>query len=156
MPPLSLNRERLVALAYKGMTLEAFDRYVREFMEEPQPGFSGMKRGEAFYRPMIQVLELLRENEFSIFICSGTDREVVRSLVSTELAIPPRNVLATGEVIVARDQGDTDGTQYLYSAKDELVLGGKIQGKKPENEQSLSDRPGDRAAACPLSGQQLR
>ncbi len=118
-----------IAETFSGMTVEEFTEYVRNFGNRPARGYDGMKAGEAFYKPMIQALELLRENDFVIFICSGTDREVVRSLVSTELAIPPRNVLATGEVIVARNQGETDGTKYLYTDKDELVLSGRIQGK---------------------------
>lgn len=118
-----------IADTFSGMTVEEFTDYVRRFGNRPAHGYEGMKAGEAFYKPMIQALELLRENEFVIFISSGSDREVVRSLVNPELSIPPRNVLATGGMIVARGQGDTDGTNYLYTEKDELVLGGKIQGK---------------------------
>ena len=130
MPPdFEVEIGNAIADTFAGMTVEQFTDYVRKFGNLPAHGYDGMKAGEAFYKPMIQALELLRENDFTIFICSGTDREVVRSLVSTELAIPPRNVLATGETIVARNQGDTDGTKYLYTGNDELVLGGKIQGK---------------------------
>lgn len=130
MPPdFEVEIGNAIAKTFSGMTVAEFTEYVRAFGNRPARGYDGMTAGEAFYKPMIQALELLRDNGFVIFICSGTDREVVRGLVCDGLDIPPRQVLATGEVIVARDQGDTDGTQYLYSAKDELVLGGRIQGK---------------------------
>ena len=41
-PGLSAERERMVAQAYKGMTLSEFEAYVRAFMAEPQPGFTGL------------------------------------------------------------------------------------------------------------------
>lgn len=118
-----------IAQAFSGMTVEEFENYVRNFGNLPCRSYEGMTQGEAFYKPMLQLLDYLQENEFVVFICSGSDREVVRSLVNDGMNIPPRQVLATGEVIVASGQGDTDGTEYVYSEKDELVLGGKIQGK---------------------------
>ena len=125
MPPLSLNRERLVALAYKGMTLEAFDRYVREFMDEPQPGFSGMKRGEAFYRPMIEVVRYLEDKGFAVYVSSGTDRLAVRPLVERNIGLPFHRIMGSDSLIVASGQGTADGFDYVCTAEDRLVLGGK-------------------------------
>ena len=118
-----------IAQSFSGMTVEEFETYVRNFGNLPARGYEGMTQGEAFYKPMLQVLDYLQENGFIIFICSGTDRQVVRGLVGEMMDFPPRQVLATEEVIVARDQGSTDGTEYLYKENDELVLGGKIVEK---------------------------
>ena len=128
-PNFEVDMGNAIAHAFAGMTVDEFVKYVQDFGNLPCRSYYGMTQGEAFYRPMLQVLDYLENNGFCVFICSGTDREVVRSLVCTEMEIPPRQVLATGEVIVASGQGDTDGTEYLFSGKDELVLGGKIQGK---------------------------
>ncbi|MBR6088335.1 MAG: haloacid dehalogenase-like hydrolase [Anaerolineaceae bacterium] len=128
-PNFEVEIGEAIAHAFSGMAIEDFEQYVRDFGNLPCRGYEGMTQGEAFYRPMLQVLDYLRENGFIIYICSGTDRQVVRSLLSAEIDFPPRQVLATGEVIVARDQGDTDGKDYLYSENDGLVLGGKIQSK---------------------------
>ena len=128
-PNFEVEIGNAIAHAFAGMTVEEFESYVRDFGNRPSRNYYGMTQGEAFYKPMLQVLDYLNDNGFYVFICSGTDREVVRSLVCPGLEIPPRQVLATGEVIVARGQGDTDGTEYVYSENDELVLGGKIQGK---------------------------
>lgn len=46
------RRERMVAEAYKGMTLSEFEAYVRAFMQLPQPGYTGLKRSEAYYKPV--------------------------------------------------------------------------------------------------------
>ncbi len=118
-----------IAQAFSGMTVAEFEKYILDFGNLPARGYDGMTQGEAFYKPMLQVLDYLQKNDFIIFICSGTDRQVVRGLVGAGIDLPPRQVLATEEVIVARDQGDTDGTNYHYSGEDELVLSGKIRGK---------------------------
>ena len=128
-PNFEVEIGNAIAQAFSGMTVEEFENYVRKFGDLPARSYDGMTQGEAFFKPMLQVLDFLNENEFSIFICSGTDREVVRGLVCPELDIPPRQVLATEEVIVARGQGNIDGTEYLYKENEGLVLSGKIQGK---------------------------
>ena len=67
-PGLSAERERMVAEAYKGMTLSEFEAYVRAFMQEPQPGFTGLKRGEAYYKPMVEVVKFLTANGFTVYV----------------------------------------------------------------------------------------
>ena len=57
IPGLTPDRERLIVEVYKGMTLDEFAAYVRAFMEEPQPGFTGLKRGAAYYLPMLEVVK---------------------------------------------------------------------------------------------------
>ncbi len=128
-PNFEVEIGNAIAHAFSGMTVEDFEKYVAKFGNLPARGYNGMTQGEAFYKPMLQILDYLKENEFVVFICSGTDREVIRSLVCSELEMPPRQILATGELIVARDQGDIDGTEYVFSDNDQLVLAGKIQGK---------------------------
>lgn len=59
------RRERMVAEAYKGMTLSEFEAYVRAFMQLPQPGYTGLKRSEAYYKPMVEVVKFLTENGFT-------------------------------------------------------------------------------------------
>ena len=59
IPGLTPDRERLIVEVYKGMTLDEFAAYVHAFMEEPQPGFTGLKRGAAYYLPMLEVVKLL-------------------------------------------------------------------------------------------------
>jgi hypothetical protein len=128
-PNFEVEIGNAIAQVFSGMTVEEFENYVLNFGNFPARGYNGMTQGEAFYKPMLQVLDYLQENEFVIFICSGTDRQVVRGLVGAGIEIPPRQVLGTEEVIVARDQGGVNGVDYYYSEEDELVLSGKIRDK---------------------------
>ena len=125
-PELSAKRERMVSEAYKGLTVEEFYAFVRSFMQEEQPGFEGMKRGDIFYRPMLEVVAYLIKNKFTVYISSGTDRLTVRPLVEANMPyIPFHQIIGSDSTIVAREQGDTDGLSYTFEQKDELLLGGK-------------------------------
>ena len=123
-PALDKKRERLVTEAYRGLSLDEFEAYVRAFMEEAQPGFRGMKRGETFYRPMVEVVEFLMENGFVVYVFSGTDRFVARTLVRGTLPLPPHQVVGSDSTIVASAQGRADGLDYVYKTNDVPILGG--------------------------------
>jgi len=118
-----------IARAFAGMTVGDFYRYIRNYAERPSPGFDGMNIGEAFYLPMVQVIDYLQDNRFTVYVCSGSDRLVVRGLVEGGLILAARYVLGMEELISAKNQGDTAGSEYVYSNEDELVLSGKIAAK---------------------------
>lgn len=125
-PSLNNNREQMVSQAYKGMSVQEFYDFVRAFMEEDQPGFEGMKRGEAFYKPMLEVVAFLVKNQFTVYICSGTDRLTVRPLIEANMPyIPNRQILGSDSTLVASGQGNKDGLVYTFEKGDELVLGGQ-------------------------------
>ena len=125
-PGLSLARERAMARAWKGMTPEALAAYVRRFAETPQPGFSGMKRGEAFYRPMVEAVRFLQSAGFTVYVCSGTDRMLLRPIVEDGLSLPPRQIIGSDSGLAARAQNGRDGLEHVYGKDDELVLGGNL------------------------------
>ncbi len=122
-PKLDKARERMVSEAYKGMTLDEFDAFVRRFMQEPQPGFSGLKKGDAFYRPMLEVVDFLARNGFTVYVISGTDRLTVRPFAD-KLNLPPCQFIGSDSTIVASNQHDADGLDYTFQKGDTLILGG--------------------------------
>ena len=125
-PQLNANREKMVSEAYKGLTLDEFYAFIREFMQEDQPGFTNMKRGDIFYKPMVQVVEYLIKNKFTVYICSGSDRIMVRPLIEKNMPyIPFSQIIGSDSTIVADNQGNTDGLSYLFKKGDKLILGGK-------------------------------
>ena len=124
-PGLSAERERMVAQAYKGMTLSEFEAYVRAFMAEPQPGFTGLKRGEAYYKPMVEVVKFLLANEFTVYVSSGTERYTMRPVVMDGLGLPPRQIIGSDVVVVSSNQNGADGLAYTLQNGDNLVLAGE-------------------------------
>ena len=112
------------ASVFNGMTAPEFDSYVKNFMKKPVTGLSNMAWGEAFYLPMVEVIKYLQANKFAVYVVSGSERQLVRQLVSDMLAIPEGNIIGTDMEILAAHQGDTDGLKYLYRHDDYLVRGG--------------------------------
>ncbi len=115
-----------VATAFAGMTLDEFEDYVRAYMQEPAEGYTGMTKGEAFYAPMLQVVNYLVENDFRVYVVSGTDRFIVRPLVENSLPIPPSQAIGSDESLEATSQNGADGLDYLFTKDDQLVLGGEF------------------------------
>ena len=117
-----------VATAFAGMTLKQFNDYVNEFKKTPTNGYNNMNKGDAFYLPMIEVIDYLQDNDFTVYIVSGTDRLIVRGIVDgiSFLNIPNNQIIGSDELLVTRKQGDTDGLDYVYTNDDELVLAGEF------------------------------
>ncbi|MBQ1419033.1 MAG: haloacid dehalogenase-like hydrolase, partial [Firmicutes bacterium] len=122
---LEVDHGKAVASAFAGMTVKEFNDYIQEFKKQAMPGYTGMTRGEGFYKPMVQVVEYLQESGFTVYIVSGTDRLIVRGILDNSvLNIPNRNIIGSDEAIVSSGQGDEDGLNYVFKDGEELVLGG--------------------------------
>ena len=124
---LEVAHGQAVASAFAGMTIDEFNAYIQEFKKQEMPSYKGMTRGEGFYRPMLQVVDYLEANDFTVYIVSGTDRFIVRGIVNDSLlSLPPSQIIGSDESLVTPAQGDTDGLDYVYTEDDELVLGGEF------------------------------
>ena len=122
---LEVDHGRCIASSFAGMTPEEFNDYVQQFKKQPMPSYDGMTRGGGWYRPMLQVVEYLQANGFTVYVVSGTDRLIVRGIVcDSPLNVPPAQIIGSDETLVASDQGETDGLQYVFDDDDQLVLGG--------------------------------
>lgn len=122
---LEVDHGKAVASAFAGMTPDEFNSYIQEFKKLPMPGYNGMKRGEGWYRPMLQIVDYLQQNDFTVYVVSGTDRFIVRGIVyDSPLNVPNRQLIGSDEQLVAPDQGETDGLDYVYDDNDKLVLSG--------------------------------
>ena len=126
---LPVEHGQAVASSFKGMTVDEFYRYVSDFMKTPMPHYEGMERGGGFYRPMVQVVDYLKANDFKVYIVSGTDRFIVRGIFndpSCPIDLPLSQVIGSDETLVGSDQGDKDGLDYTFGQNEKLVLGGEF------------------------------
>jgi len=122
---LEVDHGKAVASAFSGMTVAEFNAYIQEFKKQDMPSYTGMKRGEGFYKPMVQVVNYLQANGFTVYIVSGTDRLIVRGIMDNNvLDIPNRQIIGSDETIVSSNQGEKDGLSYVFAEGDELILGG--------------------------------
>ena len=122
---LETDHGKAVASAFAGMTLDEFNAYIQEFKKQPMPSYDGMTRGEGWYKPMIQVVDYLKANGFTVYVVSGTDRFIVRGIADgSPLGLPNSQIIGSDETLVAADQEDKNGLDYTFDDDDKLVLGG--------------------------------
>ena len=88
-----------------------------------------MKRGDAFYKPMLELIEYLQKNDFQVYVTSGTDRYQVRAVIEGHIDIPPSNVIGSEYDVVAKNQGDKNGYEYDYKKEDDFRFNGKFNKK---------------------------
>ena len=109
------------ARAYAGLTLNEFADFVTEILLRDVDGFEGMTYGEAFYQPIIEVVEYLQENEFKVYIVSGSDRFICRTLIEGHMDIPYENIIGMDVALEATNQDGVDGLDYVYTAEDDVI-----------------------------------
>ena len=112
---------------FENMTYEDFDKYIKNYMKIPSIGYTKMTRGEAFYDPMVQVIEYLEANDFIIYIVTGSDRHIVRTVSKSRLNIPERQIIGTISTVAASGQVNRSNFDYEYKDNDELILGGEFK-----------------------------
>ena len=96
---------RAAAKAYSGMTLAEYHAYVQAYAAKPANGFIGMSYGQGFYKPMLEVFDYLKDNGFTYYVVSGTDRFACRALVEP-LGIAPNRVIGMDVKLMSSSQGD--------------------------------------------------
>ena len=130
-PASPKSTAQMTTESFKGFTVEEYRAYVREFMEHPAIGFEGMTYGQAFYKPMTALVEYLAKHDFKVFICSGTERSILRELTEGTLDewIPPCQVIGSTISLTATGQGETEGRDYTYAPDDQVLLEGNMTFK---------------------------
>ncbi len=115
-----MRHARAAAKAYAGMTLAQFDAYVKDYGTKPANGFKGMTYGKSFYQPMLEVFEYLKDNGFTYYVVSGSDRFLCRALVSP-LGIEPNRVIGMDVMLVSSKQGEQAGVNYTMEKEENLI-----------------------------------
>ncbi len=125
--PKTVTKHDLVASAFAGMTPEEFRAWVLEFADHADAvGFEGMTYSQTFYKPMIEVIDYLRANDYDVWIVSACEREVVRALVS-RLGIEPDHVIATDVPYLASGKGNEAADDYNMGKDEVIVLGAPLE-----------------------------
>ena len=128
LPKSPRSSGQIIAESFKGFTIDKYRAYIRDFMATPANGFEGMTYGEAFYKPMVAVVEYLAGHDFRIFIVSGSERIMLREEAAGALGewIPPYRIIGSTVSLEATGQGETAARSYTYTADDEILLEGNM------------------------------
>lgn len=113
-----------VAIAHEfvGMTPEEFRTYVNDFIDSvPAVGFDGMTYGQSFYKPMLEVIDYLRANDFDVWMVSACEREVTRAVVE-RLGIPADHVVATNVAYATTGLGNERSDEYTMEQGEQVIM----------------------------------
>ncbi len=107
-----------VTEAFEGITTEEFETRVRAFFDTATHPTLGVPYTQVAYRPMLELLDLLRANDFHVYICSGGGRDFVRVISEEVYGITRDRVIGSASTIEYRD-GDVYRTKGLELPIDE-------------------------------------
>ena len=130
-PESPRSTAQMAAECFAGMTVEEYRAYVRAFMAIPAWGFENMTYGQGYFKPMTALVEYLAGRGFKIFVSSGSERAMVRELMSGTLDkwIPSERVIGSTFSLTATGQGDTSGRSYSFTPDDEVLMEGNLVTK---------------------------
>ena len=142
---------RNFAKAYAGMTVEELHEYAVEFGQKYTASFHNMRYIDNAYLPMVELVQYLYENGFTIYVISGTERTTTRAIIANSPFgdyVTPNHVIGTDfEVKQAGYESVSSNMDFKYEDGDELILtGGFIQKNLNGNksiyiERELGQRP---------------
>ncbi len=127
----------LVAQTHAGMTQEEFEAMVVAFFATAEHPTLGASIVDLAYKPMVEVMEFLRDNGFDVYICSGGGADFVRAVSERMYGVPPENVIGSTLVYNQRDVNGRSvlwRTPELRSFNDKAVKPANIQeriGRRP-------------------------
>ncbi|MBO1347732.1 MAG: haloacid dehalogenase-like hydrolase [Hormoscilla sp. GUM202] len=78
-----------------GETTEDYIAAAREFVTTQDSAEFGSPYVDLIYKPMVELLDYLRDNQFQIYICSGGEIDFMRSFAEEYYGIPPQNIIGS-------------------------------------------------------------
>lgn len=112
--------------AYAGMTPEEYRAYVRNFMQTNETGLTNLKRGEAFYLPMVEIISYLGNNGFKVYIDSACGVATTHELVDDVIPIQPDRIIGSDFVYTSTKMGkESPGAHFYDRYKEKIVISGE-------------------------------
>jgi phosphoserine phosphatase len=101
-----------VPRAFESLTVEDYDRRVKEFFDQADnPGLKRPYR-ECGYLPMVELLRYLEANGFATYIASGGDRDFMRPVAEGMYGIPPERIIGSALGITYSSEGGQSALMY--------------------------------------------
>ena len=108
--------------AYEGMTPEEYRAYVRKFMDTNETGLTNLKRGEAFYLPIVEIISYLSNNGFAVYINSACGIDTTRELVGNIIPIQPDRIIASDFVYTTTKMGKDEAKSHFFDRYNEKII----------------------------------
>lgn len=113
---------------WAGVPLSEYINSIHDYLDEPMPTTPNLKRRDALFKPMLEVIEYLKDNDFKVFICAETDRWLARCII-------PQRLVSSDDIIGSSFEYDV---RYFKSGMANLVCTGKLRENNQNEEKILS------------------
>lgn len=124
---LEAQHAKCLAEVFAGMSVADYYAYVTEFAATDAPKFKNLKRKDAYFLPMVELVNYLHDNGFECYVVSGTDRNVLRMLLPEYFPwLDEAHIKGSVSTVVASGQDGKDGLDYTWTSDDKLTLGGQL------------------------------
>jgi hypothetical protein len=104
---------RAVARSWAGTTPAEFDVQIHEWLSTVKQPKLGVLYKDLVYKPMLELFELLKDNRFRVFVCSGGGRDFMRVFAEETWGIYKENVIGTAPEYTYADGKMVRGEQIL-------------------------------------------
>jgi phosphoglycolate phosphatase-like HAD superfamily hydrolase len=101
--------------SWAGSSPEEFESQVRAWLQTARQPALGVLYADLVYKPMLELLDLLKANEFRVFVCSGGGRDFMRVFAEETWGIYKENVIGTAAEYTYTDRGMVRGDHALGS-----------------------------------------
>lgn len=85
----------ILAVSHAGMSVEAFQDDVRDWLETARHPTTDMRYDRMVYQPMLELLSYLRDEGFQTWIVSGGGVHFIRAFAEEAYNIPPEQILGS-------------------------------------------------------------
>jgi len=103
--------------AFEGMPVEDYITYVSDFMASKHPNFD-MTWSDAFYQPMLELITYLEDNDFTVYIVSGSERTTLWGANKGILDLPYSQIIGSDINLYGSTQFQDS---HKFSVDDELL-----------------------------------
>ena len=112
--------------AYAGLTDEEYRACVRNFMQTNEYGLTNLKRGEAFYLPMAEIISYLSNNGFAVYVDSACGVSTARELIGDIFPIQYDRIIASDFVYTSTGMGKDKAASHFFDRyKEKIVISGE-------------------------------
>jgi hypothetical protein len=127
----------IIQVTHAGMTTEEFHDEVIDWITTARHPTTGRKYTEMVYRPMLELLQFLRDHGFKTYIVSGGGVEFMRAFAEDVYGVPPEQVI--GSTILTRFEMRNTGPVLVRLPKIDFI--DDKEGKPVRINQFIGRRP---------------
>lgn len=93
--------DSMIWKAYAGVDHEAYVDSARKYLDRTQNGDYKIPLSKLFYQPMVELIQLLKENQFKVYIVSGSMQGLIWSVCPQTIGFERLNLIGTRQELTA-------------------------------------------------------